>query len=322
MRKETKFYLITFIIVFIIRAITIFSGEIVIGVAEWLPWSVYSIAESNGYFKDEGVNVRVKVYPSCYDNSLAFKNNLTDVFVDMLGTLYTFALENEDTRILFATNISDGGDKIVINPKIKNLFDDNNKNNILPEDIYTYSDNIAVVYYIDTFLKSKGYDKYEIYQFENDFLNSQFNDDNMNIIVSYEPYISSLKEKIIISSSKDFKNIMPEGIAIKKDAVSKDDIKKIMNAVFKAIDYIKLNKLKAYEEIRNLFPSYAGFTNKEFDDSFNDLKLLDKKSFFYYNEYELIDFTNNINVFFNKKYNKEELFKLYLDYSYFQELKK
>lgn len=262
-----------------------------IGITEWIPWVVFVVAKEEGYFKQQGVDVNVITFPSCYENVNSFYKGKVDICVDMLGVWASHVYRNQnDFVILSAIDFSTGGDKVVIR-KGKDIKD--------IKSIYVYSDMLATLYFLDKALQpmGKSLKDFNILQYNTDYINKMMKMDAIDMAVSYEPDALEIADENnpaslcrVISTTADIPGVMPEGMCVKRtvyERLSGEDLKKIYRALFQAMDWTAdpTNEKELYNIIRDKF----FFTTPRFSD--DDLRIM-MKSAHIMNRAEMLEYSS------------------------------
>ncbi len=81
-------------------------------------WSPVNVAEAKGFWKDQGLDVKVIVCANPLQLFTLFKENRIDIAFDMLGNSIGYYMNGLPVRIIAETDWSYGSDKIVVKKDI------------------------------------------------------------------------------------------------------------------------------------------------------------------------------------------------------------
>lgn len=204
----------------------------------WISWSPANVAEAKGFWKEQGVDVKVVVCTNPLQLFTVFKEKRVDIIFNMIGTGIGYYMNGLPVHIIAETDWSYGGDKIVIKndletPAIRN------------KPMGVYENSPAVLYFLDKYLSGTGHKlpDIRIAEMEADSLASHFIAGYFNVIVCYEPEASRAKNNgkgKIAATSADYEGIIPEGMIAFDDmlgAIPKEDLAKILKGWIKAVKW-------------------------------------------------------------------------------------
>ncbi len=112
-------------LIYVVLLVSLFNSNILsakekvykLATVNWVGWSPANVADVKGFWKKEGVNVKVFVMPTIKKRDYFFENGLSDLTYFMLGESVRFYMDGVHIKVLSELNWSHGGDKIVIKKK-------------------------------------------------------------------------------------------------------------------------------------------------------------------------------------------------------------
>ena len=249
------------------------TKTLVLGWNAWPGILPYLIAYDNGFFEEEGVNVKLKYeesYTEMVDDMLAGKIDFSAdmVLIDVMEK----NTKGGDLVVVGLTDYSNGADGIVANKEINSIIELRGK-------------RIAVEkgglgdYFLFLFLGKYGL-KIEDVE-EVDIASQQgvdaFIRGEVDAVVTYGPDLSRvLKDgdgKIIFSTS-DVPGTIIDVLVFHKNFVDQNPntVKAVLRAYFRGIDFVKNNPDKSYE----IGAKYFNISAEEFAKQLEGIKLADR----------------------------------------------
>lgn len=277
-----------------------------VGMTEWIPWVTLNVAEEKGFWKEQGLDVKVVMYDD-YFNVSALNSGEIDFSIDLIGAWHSQIAAGKDITILSENDWSNGGDYFVERP----TFDKKDKV------IYTYADKLGGLIFIDKVLESRkqSIKDYKIARFDPGYMNSGYKKGNMNMIMSYEPDVLEIIESgaNVVATTRDFPGIMPDGIAVMTDnlkTIPKKDLIKFFKGIAKAHDWVgnAKNKKEMYDIIRKkTLHSRKDLSDKEISDMLKNVLIYNRKELYKNNSPSgnLKKYSNDMSKFYKNMYGKE-----------------
>ncbi len=153
-----------------------------IGVTPWTGWSPTHVAEAKGFWKAQGLDVKVFTFPDNIAIDTALKNTRIDIGFEMLGTAVGLYLEGVPVVIIAETDWSYGGDKIIV----KN---DAAATDLKGKPIGVYLNQPSVTYFLNQYLTQIGLklSDVRIVEMETAQLADKFIAGLFKVIVIYDP---------------------------------------------------------------------------------------------------------------------------------------
>ena len=224
-----------------------------LGVVPWAGWSPTHVADANGFWKEQGIDVKVFNFPNNMATNAALQNKLIDIGFDMIGTAIGLYLEGLPIVIIAETDWSHGGDKIIVKKDL-----DAARLKGMP--IGVYLNQPSVTYFINYYLSSISLklSDVRIVEMETDVLADKFIAGLFKIIVSYDPdalYAERKGNGKVVATSATYEGCIPEGMMVLEDnlkTIPQDDLVKIFKGLLKAVEWSQdpVN-WKEYMEILN-----------------------------------------------------------------------
>ena len=102
--------------------------KVVLGINDW-PGSYWWLAvDKMGYFKEQGVDVEVKLFSNYSDGLNALNSGKIDLFVPALADIIPAYVRGADTKVIMVQDYSAGADGLIAKSDIKSVKDLKGKN--------------------------------------------------------------------------------------------------------------------------------------------------------------------------------------------------
>lgn len=291
------------ITILLISLSLILSQKYSIGMVEWIGYAGNNVADTKGFWKDQGLDVEVKVFGTSSELHDAFKNGKIDIMHNVLATSLTHFFAGNDVVVVMQTGNSYGGDKVIIKRGIS-------IKDLKGQDFLLYDDDPAVMLFLENVLKKK---KLKISDFNYKVMEpvdaaDKFISGSANLIMSYDPQSLRALRKgngKILSSTKDFKASLAEGWIMhraKLKSTPKKDLKKLFTGWAKAADW--MNKKSNFKELFKILKSQTlpnqkiGF--KEAKTMLSGIKVLDSGELESANKKEVVNYFKSLKEFLKK----------------------
>jgi len=224
-----------------------------IGMTQWAGCSPNNVAEVKGFWKAQGIDVKVITLANNQELYNAFINDRLDIAHEMIGTWVGLYTEGIDLKILSEFDWCHGGDKIIA----KKEFD---FNNLKGEVIGIYLNKAPVLFFLNKYLESKSIrlSDVKLVEIDSDGLAANFIAGRFKIIVNYDPPAMLAERegngKVLVTTAS-YPGCMPGGYCVKTESlktIPKDDLVKIFKGWIKAVKWIKDEKnWEEYKKILN-----------------------------------------------------------------------
>jgi NitT/TauT family transport system substrate-binding protein len=224
-----------------------------IGVVPWVGWSAAHVADAKGFWKEQGIDVKVFNFPSNMAVHTALKNKRIDIGFDMLGTAVGLYLEGVPVVIIAETDWSHGGDKIIVKKDLDAA-------DLKGKPVGVYLNQPSVGYFLNHYLSTIGIKISDVrmVEMETSVLADKFIAGLFNIIVSYDPDALRAEREgdgKVVATSATYEGCIPEGMLVLQDnleTISKEDLAKIFKGWVKAAEWTQdPANWKEYMEILN-----------------------------------------------------------------------
>jgi NitT/TauT family transport system substrate-binding protein len=218
------------------------SGEpIKLALSPWPGWFVWYLVKEKGFFEKNGVKVELVWFPVYSDSLSALASGKVDANSQTLSDTLAPASKGIPLKAVLVNDNSNGGDGVVVKPSINSLKDLKGKK--VATELGT----------VDHLLMLTALEKAGLAEKDVAYTNMTVNDagpafisGNLDAAVLWEPFLSKAiqegKGKLLFSS-KDTPGLIPDLLVFKEEITKNrpDDVKKIINAWFDALDYWKAN---------------------------------------------------------------------------------
>ncbi len=260
-----------------------------IATVAWAGWSPANVADAKGFWKEEGVDVKVATTPNPQGVLDLFKNKRVDIGFDMIGSLVGFYMEGMPIVIIAETNWSHGGDKIIVK---KNL----NPNVLKGKPVGVYYNVPSVAYFLNRYLSTIGLKLADtrVIEMEPSKLADHFIDKRFGAIVCYDPEAIRAERSgngTVVATTATYEGCMPEGMMMLQDTlkdIPEADLVKIFKGWVKAVKWSQdPANWKEYMDILNkhTFKGDSPYSEKDLRDMVNAVRIHDESSQFERNQY-------------------------------------
>jgi NitT/TauT family transport system substrate-binding protein len=213
-----------------------------IGHSTWVGYGPLYIAQDEGFFEEEGLEVELIVMEDPKIRFAALAAGQIDVAVTTVDTMLNFKNENQDYRYLFALDDSKGGDGIVANKDIASIADLKGKN-------VAYAEGSVSQFYLGVLLKEAGLSIGDVVtqNMTAGDAGAAFVAERVDAAVTWEPWLTRGKQAehghLLVDSSTSPGLITDVGIVTpEKLAAREDDFKALYRAWVKAVEFQKANE--------------------------------------------------------------------------------
>lgn len=237
------------------------TEAIVIGYSNWAGWWPWAIAEQEGLFTDNNVNVEMKWFDGYIESMEAFATGQLDGNCQTLNDTISFAADaiNGEVAVLVNDN-SAGNDKIIVTAEIDTVADLKGKKVAVEEGV------------VDDFLLSLALEKeglsrkdVEIVPLETGAAAAAFAAGQVDAVGAFPPFwLTALERegsKELVTSA-DFPGAIPDLLVMSKTIIDErpEDVQAIVNTWFDVLAFMEENPDKADE----IMAKRAGVSIEEF----------------------------------------------------------
>ena len=253
----------------IVRGASQGPAPIKLALSAWPGWFPWYIAEEKGFFKEEGVPVELVWFPVYSDSISALSAGQVDANSQTLGDTLGPLAEGVPLSIVLVNDNSAGNDAVIAKTDIQSLVDLRGK---------TVATELGAV---DHFLLLLALDRVGLREGDIRFVNMTVNDaapaliaGQLDAVAVWEPFLSQIKKsgrgKVLFDSSQA-PGMIPDLLVMKADVVKNrpDDVKKILRAWYKSLDFIQQNPTEAV----TIMAKHAETSEAEYREFANGTKL-------------------------------------------------
>jgi NitT/TauT family transport system substrate-binding protein len=217
-------------------------ATITLGFSAWPGWFPWQVAEDEGLFKKNGVDVKLKYFESYTDSLTALATGAIDANSQTLNDTLASVAGGAKQSIVLVNDNSTGNDQIIARPGINTIADLKGK---------TVSAEQGTVdhYLLLLALKKAGLTQKDI-TFKNlptDAAAAAFSSGKVDAVGVFAPFTTTalkLKGSKAITTSADFPGAIPDHLVVSKDLVTKrpDAVQAMVQTWFDTLAWIKANK--------------------------------------------------------------------------------
>ena len=201
----------------------------------WAGWSPLNVAEVKGFWKEQGIDVKVFSAPTVQDVFNLIKEKRADLGFDAIGSIAGLYMDGNPVVIVAETDWSHGGDKIIVKK-------DTDITGLKGKPIGVYSNVPSVTFFLNKYLSQNSLklSDTKIIEMELDVLANNFIEGRFGIIVCYDPEALRAEKQgngKIVATTASYQGCLPEGIMALEDVlktIPHDDLVKILKAWIKA----------------------------------------------------------------------------------------
>lgn len=233
---------------------------IVIGYSNWAGWWPWAIAEQEGIFAKNNVNVEMKWFDGYIESMEALAAGQLDGNSQTLNDTISFVDGSINGEVVILVNDnSAGNDKIIVTKEINRIEDLKGKKVAIEE-------GVVDDYLLSLALESKGMkrDDVEIVPLETGAAAAAFASGQTDAVGAFPPFwLTALKRegsKELVSSA-DFPGAIPDLLVVTQKLIDEkpEQVQGLINSWFDTLEFMKQNPTKADE----IMAERAGVTVEE-----------------------------------------------------------
>lgn len=250
-----------------------FSGQVKIGVSSWIGFAPLFVAEEKGFFKKEGVDVKLETIQSATDRRTALAANRIQGFVSTVDTHIMTQAANIPIVQMLALDTSYGGDGIVAKNDIKSIKDLKGKK------VAIDTAGGASYFWFQYLLDKEGMklSDVEAVNMSAGDAGAAFVGGKVDAAVTWQPWLTKAKQTSfghVLVSSQETPGLIVDSLAMREDFVKNNPkfVQGIVNAWFDALDYAKQNP----DDANAIMAKSMGQTVEAFKAELPDVKFYDK----------------------------------------------
>ncbi len=224
------------------------DAPIVMGYSSWAGWWPWAIAEEEGLFKANGVNVELKWFDGYLESLQALAAGQLDANCQTLNDTIAFAADSVNGQVVVLVNDnSAGNDKIIVAEGINTVKDLKGKQVAVEEGL------------VDDFLLTLALHKngmsrqdVEIVNLETGAAAAAFAAGKVDAVGAFSPFwLNALKRKGSkeLISSKEFPGAIPDLLVVSQKLIDENPngVQALVNTWFDILEFIQKNPQKAEE---------------------------------------------------------------------------
>jgi NitT/TauT family transport system substrate-binding protein len=218
-----------------------------IGLGPWIGFGPFYLAQEKGFFKEQNVAVELITVTGLAERNSALRSNRIQGLAAPVDYFVLSAGNGLPMQVVMAIDESTGGDGMVAKKSIKSIKDLKGKR-------IAFQRGLPSEFFTRVLLKENGISLNDLTytDMETADAGAAFISNSLDAATVWEPWLSKALDKgdsYIIASTKDHPNLIVDCLAFTPETVknSPDDVKKIIDALLKAIDYWKQHPAEANE---------------------------------------------------------------------------
>lgn len=209
----------------------------------WVGYGPLYVAEKKGYFKDENLNVKLKIVEGLAERKQAMASGSLDGLATSADVITNLASKKEKLGIVWVLDRSNGADGIVVNKSIKNISDLKGKK------VAVEVGSTEHLFLLDVLKANNMSDKdVKIVNMTTADAGSAFVAKKVPAAVTYDPYLTQAVDSGGKSyTTKDYPVQLVDVIGFSKKFIKNNPqaVKGFVKAMTKASNYVKEHPAKA-----------------------------------------------------------------------------
>lgn len=217
------------------------------------------IAEEKGFFKEEGINVKLQLIEGIDDNLKNFEeNDSVDAAFGLQSDAMLLFARGAPLKIVYIADFSNGGDVVISQPSIKSVKDLRGKT--ISVDKLNSFNHIFIVKLLSMYGLNES--DVKIVPFPASKVPELLSSGAIDAGQTWEPYQSQALAAgyQLLSSTADAPGIVTDVLMFKKSFLEErhEDVQKVLRALFKALKFRTENPVAAYAIMANATGVPAG----------------------------------------------------------------
>lgn len=281
MKRNAVIVLIALVVVGVVAVIYIAGkpspakhNTIIVGLLSWPGDGPIYVGDEKGFFRDEGVDLKIQFIESYDSRRAALAAGQIDVDCTTLDQLLIYAENNVDAQVYGLSDFSQGGDGIVAKKNITSLKDLRGKT-------VAYAEATPSDFLLRWLLKREGIDLSDIARkpvADAQAAGTAILAEQVDAAVTYEPWLTKSKENPnlrILASTKEFPDLIPGlFIARKSDLEARKQLyRAFMHAWYRSVDYFRANP----EVGKEIMARRMGLPVSDFDSVLGAIRIVAKE---------------------------------------------
>ncbi len=222
------------------------AGSLKVGHSTWVGYGPFYIAQSKGYFKEEGVDVEFTIMEDTALKMGALFAGQIDVAASTSDEFPIYLKPGKTVRYFMAVDYSNGGDGIVANKEIGSIADLKGKK-------VAFEQGSISQYFLNVLLMKNGLTQADIEAVSMTAADAgtAFVAKQVDAAVTWEPALSlgaNSAHGKLLASSAETPGVIVDVLAVTGEtaAAKADDLKAFARAWYKALDYLAANPDDSY----------------------------------------------------------------------------
>ncbi|MGK3985998.1 ABC transporter substrate-binding protein [Sorangium sp. So ce136] len=210
-----------------------------IGLGPWIGYGPLYLALEKGFFSDAGLKVDLVVLTGIAERNSALKSGAIDALAAPVDYFVLAAGNNLESSIVMATDESAGGDGIVGTESIRSVKDLRGKR-------VAFQRGLPSEFFLRALLAQNGvpFSELKPVDMETAQAGAAFISKQVDAAVVWEPWLTRASEEgngHVVASTRDNPDLIVDCLGFNKDVVARfpDDVQKVVDSVFRAIEYWK-----------------------------------------------------------------------------------
>jgi NitT/TauT family transport system substrate-binding protein len=208
----------------------------------WVGYGPFFVAQENGYFKEEGVDLELVTMEDVKIRFAALAGGKIDALATTVDTMPLYLKPDGPVyKYLFALDDSKGGDGIVANKDIKSIADLKGKK-------VAFTEGSVSQFYINVLLQEAGLSEsdIEVINMTAGDAGSAFVTGNVDAAVTWEPWLSRGKASDhghLLTDSSSKPGLITDVVLASEDVIKSrgNELKGIYRAWVRAVEFVKSN---------------------------------------------------------------------------------
>lgn len=266
--------------------------KVTLGMVPWPAFELFYLADEEGIFEKNGLDVEIQEFSSTTDNSTAFVGGQLDFSTYASSESIPPFAEGADFKIVLLADKSNGCEGLVANSKIKNVKDLKGKTVATQ---YCSVDHLLLL----TLLKENGMkiDDINMVDMSIESAGNTFMSGKCDAACIWDPYFSQAKDNggNVLYSTADNPDIISDVLAASSDMIKNnpDVVQAMVKSYYEAADYWREHT----DEASEFMASKLGVSKEEFVSQMSGLIIPDAKmaieAFTPANDYSYWGYTQN-----------------------------
>lgn len=250
-----------------------------IGMINWIAYSPLNVADVQGFWSDEGIEVEVINFPSNQDLNNALAVGKIDLALDMMGSWVGMYMQGVPLTLVAETDWSYGGDKIIAKKDV-------DLSQLKGRTIGIYLNQPSTVFFLHRYLSRRhvALSDVRIIEQEPEPLADSFIAGRFRIIVNYDPQaLRAMREGggYVAATSASFPGCIPEGFVVRSDrlqSIPSEALAGIYRGWIRAVKWSQnADNWSAYRDIlnRETFSRKASYSDSDLKEMLNSVSIHD-----------------------------------------------